>query len=334
VEAADTSDPQALCRAYAAWRGLTLAGAIVATAVGLVVHGPMGEVRFDFEGERPPPWLLFKLVVLVVGAFGPGLVGAGLALAAIWSWRRLRTSSRLARAAWILWVLGPLPILLLPVARLFDLNLEDSLKTSVKQVGYLLTVTAPALFALLPGTLRAALVLERFLPESRAPGQITLLAAPACAVAYLLPLAVLTQPAAPCQFAPRPAAGGPLASSPRYAEPGRPSRSNHRRGPGSAGRLRRGADRRTAGGASSAAGLAWPDPRHLGAGFGCEGAGQQVVDGSRRDRLDGIDVAPKPGVGTISGGHGGGGGPRSEARRPGPFAAAGWAYEGLGRIPA
>jgi hypothetical protein len=57
----------------------------------------------------------------------------------------------------------------------------------------LLTVTAPAFFALLPGTLRAALVLERFLPESRAPGQIVLLAAPACLVAYLLPLAVLAQ---------------------------------------------------------------------------------------------------------------------------------------------
>jgi hypothetical protein len=37
------------------------------------------------------------------------------------------------------------------------------------------------------------LVLERFLPESRAPGQITQLTAPACMVAFLLPLAALTQ---------------------------------------------------------------------------------------------------------------------------------------------
>jgi hypothetical protein len=136
---------------------------------------------------------LLGLVALLVGAFGPGLVGAGLALAAVWSWRRLGTSSRLARAAWVLWVLGPLPVLLLPLAHLFSLNPEDALRTSASQVRHLLTVMAPALFALLPGTLRAALVLERFLPESRAPGQITLLAAPACAVAYLLPLAVLAQ---------------------------------------------------------------------------------------------------------------------------------------------
>jgi hypothetical protein len=60
-------------------------------------------------------------------------------------------------------------------------------------VRHILTVTAPAFFALLPGALSAALVLDRFLPESRAPGQITLLAAPACAVAYLLPLGVLAQ---------------------------------------------------------------------------------------------------------------------------------------------
>ena len=172
MKAADASHPDALPRAYAAWRCRTLAGATIATAVGLVVQGPTGEFRADFAGEWPSPWLLLGLVAVVVGSFGPGMVGAGLALAAVWSWRRLGTSSRFVRAAWVLWVLGPLPILLLPVAHLFNLNLEDSLKTSATQVRYL--------FALLPGTLRAALVLERFLPESRAPGQITLLAAPAC----------------------------------------------------------------------------------------------------------------------------------------------------------
>jgi hypothetical protein len=136
---------------------------------------------------------LLGLAALVAGAFGPGLVGACLALAAVRSWRRLGTSSRLARAAWAVWVLGPLPVLLLPLAHLFGLSPADALKTSSTQVRYLLTAIAPAFFALLPGTLRAALVLERFLPESRAPGQITLLAAPACTVAYLLPLAVVAQ---------------------------------------------------------------------------------------------------------------------------------------------
>src|SRR5262245_14324214 len=153
----------------------------------------MGEVRWDFEGEWPSPWLLLGLVAVVAGAFVPGLAGACLALAAVWSWRRLGRSSRFARAAWLLWVLGPLPVLLLPLSHLFNLGLEDSARTSASQVRHILTVTAPAFFALLPGTLHAALVLDRFLPESRVPGQITLLAAPACAVAYLLPLAVLAQ---------------------------------------------------------------------------------------------------------------------------------------------
>jgi hypothetical protein len=192
VEAADPSHPEALPRAHAAWRCRALAGVIVATAVGLVLHGPQGEIRYDFGGEWPSAWLLLGLVALAVAAFGPGLAGACLALAAVWSWRRLGTSSRLARAAWVLWVLGPLTVLLLPVAHLFDLNVADADNLS-HQVRYLLTVTAPALFALLPGTLSAALVLERFLPESRAPGQITLLAAPACTLVYLLPLGVLAQ---------------------------------------------------------------------------------------------------------------------------------------------
>src|SRR5262249_24728062 len=148
VEAADPSPAEALARAYAAWRCRALAGAIVANLVGIVVHGPTGEFRLDFGGEWPSPWLLLGLAALVVGAFVPGLAGSCLRLAAVWSWRRLGPSSRFARAAWVLWVLGPFPVLLLPVAHLFSLNLEDSLRTSASQVRYLLTVTAPALFAL------------------------------------------------------------------------------------------------------------------------------------------------------------------------------------------
>jgi len=192
MDAANTSQPEALPHAYAAWRGRTLAVALVATAVGLVLHGPVGELRFDLD-DNPSPWLLLGLAAIAVAAFGPGLAGAGLALAAVGSWRRLGRSIRLARAAWLLWVLGPLPILLVPLSHLFQLSPEDALTTGTAQVRHLVTVTATGLFALLPGTLSAALVLERFLPESRAPGQITLLAAPACAVVYLLPLAVLAQ---------------------------------------------------------------------------------------------------------------------------------------------
>jgi hypothetical protein len=170
-----------------------LIGAIVATAVGIGLHGAPGEVRIDFEGEWPSTWPLLGLAAVMLCAFGPALAGASLGLAALWSWRRLDRSSQFARAAWALWVLGPLPVLLLPLSYLYDLKAEDALKTSARNVGYVLTVTTPALFALLPGTLSAALVLKRFLPESRAPGQITLLAAPACTVSYLLPLAVLAQ---------------------------------------------------------------------------------------------------------------------------------------------
>ncbi|MBL8794641.1 MAG: hypothetical protein JNM56_12110 [Planctomycetia bacterium] len=186
-------DAQSLPQAYAAWRLRTLAGSLLASAVGLYVQGPTGEFRADFEGEWPSIWLLLGLAAILIGAVGPPLAGSGLALAAIWKWRRLRTSSRLTRAAWVMWVLGPMPLLLVPISHLMGLNLTDSLRTSAHQVRHLITVTAPAFLALLPGTLRAALIVERFLPESRAPGQIALLAAPACAVAYLIPLGVVAQ---------------------------------------------------------------------------------------------------------------------------------------------
>lgn len=193
MKAADASDPEALPRAYAGWRWRLLAGAMIATAVGTVAQGTSVEIRVDFGEEWPPLGLVLGVLALLLCYFGTVLAGTCLALAALWKWRRLGASSRLVLVAWVLWVLGPLPVLLLPLAHLFDLNVQDSARTSASQLRHLLTITAPALFALLPGTLRAALVLERFLPESRAPGQVTLLAAPACTVVYLLPLGILAQ---------------------------------------------------------------------------------------------------------------------------------------------
>lgn len=193
MAAADPSDLAALPRAYAAWRWRFLAGAMLATVVGLAAQGPSGEVRLEFGEDWPPLGLLLGAAAVVVCYFGPVLAGTCAALAAVWTWRRLQTSSRLVRAAWVLWVLGPLPVMLLPLAHFFDLNMEDSVRTRAGQIQHLLTITAPALFALLPGTLRAALVLERFLPESRAPGLVTMVAAPACTVLYLLPLGILAQ---------------------------------------------------------------------------------------------------------------------------------------------
>ncbi len=193
MAAPDAHHPDALPRAYAGWRRRMLVAALVATVVGHASHGATAEFRVEFEGGRPSLWLVLQLLVLAAGSFGPSLVGAVLVLTAIGAWRQLGVSCRLARWGWIVWVLGPLPILLLPVSNIFGLDAGDALKTSVGQVRHLLTVTAPAFFALLPGALQSALVLKRFLPGSRASGYITLLAAPACTAAYLLPLGVLAQ---------------------------------------------------------------------------------------------------------------------------------------------
>ncbi len=189
----DAQDPETLPWLYASWRRRLLVGTLAATVVGFAIHSQAVEMHVDFAGESPSLAVWLVLATLVICALIQGLVGTGLAVAALGSWRRLRRSSKLARWTWILWVLGPLPVLLLPVSHILKLEGPDALKTSTNQALYLMTVTVPALFAILPGVLNASLVLERFLPESRAPGQITLLAAPACMLAYLLPLGVLAQ---------------------------------------------------------------------------------------------------------------------------------------------
>lgn len=189
----NTNEPDAVCQAYLVWRRRVLASALVASVVAVVIHGPTGELTLHLDGEWLTPWRVIGLVALIGFAFGPQIVAAVVALAAVISWRKLHRSNRLARWSWIAWVIGPLPVLLLPLAALFDLNEADALRTSATQVKHLLLVTAPALFAVLPGILRAALVLKRFLPESRAPGQIAGLSAWACLIANLIPLGVVAQ---------------------------------------------------------------------------------------------------------------------------------------------
>ncbi|MCE9561974.1 MAG: hypothetical protein K8U57_07960 [Planctomycetes bacterium] len=183
----------------------------MSTAVGTVTHATTSEIRIEAAEQVVSVWVVLAVVTLIVCAIGSGLVGTGFALGALGSWRRLGRSSRLTRWAWILWVLGPLPVLLMPISHVFRLEGQDALQTSTTQVVYLLTVTVPALFALLPGALSASLVLKRFIPESWALGQITLLASSACIVVYLLPLGLLAQLA----FQPQPYFGLVLlASSP------------------------------------------------------------------------------------------------------------------------
>ena len=194
VNAAHEIPPEALPRMYASWRRRMLVLALLATVVGLITHGPTGEVRYETSDDEPlPTGIVLGLVAVAICAVGPGIAGTILVAVALGTWRRLRPSNRMARTAWILWVLGPLPVMILPISHIFELVGEDAIITSANQVLYLLTVTAPALFALLPGILTASLLLKRFLPESQAPGQIIRLTAPACIVAYLLPLGILAQ---------------------------------------------------------------------------------------------------------------------------------------------
>jgi hypothetical protein len=126
--------------------------ALAAAAIALAIHGPAGVIPLHVEGEWPSTLLTAGFVAMAIGAFGPGLAAACFTVAAIATWHALRTSGRMARFAWVFWVVAPLPILLLPLSYLFSLNIPDAARTSASQVRHLLTVTAPALFGLLPGT--------------------------------------------------------------------------------------------------------------------------------------------------------------------------------------
>lgn len=107
--ALDPHRPDALPHAYSVWHRRTLAAALVGVAVGFAALAPTVEYRVEFGDGPVSTWLVLGAVSLAVGSLGPLLVGFGLALAALGS-RRLGRSCRLARWAWVVWVLGPLPV--------------------------------------------------------------------------------------------------------------------------------------------------------------------------------------------------------------------------------
>jgi hypothetical protein len=197
--ATPTMDP--LARDYMVWRYWALLGVALMTVASFALHAPTVKIIIELDdpgeaanGSPSHPWaMLVGLVILFVYYLVMALAGFVLVVAATWFWARLPRSRRLARAAWLVGFLGPLPVFLLPMTHLLDLHGMDAARTAAGQIHAILTVTIPPLLALLPGAARAALVIERFLPESEAPGWLALLTAPFCALGYVLLLGVVLQ---------------------------------------------------------------------------------------------------------------------------------------------
>lgn len=201
LERAHPPITEPLAQDYAAWRGSMLRRVLVGTVLQFVFTslggtGPdptgvaSGE-ELQEAGSGPGSSLIGLLLPLYFT--GTGLLSFLLIAWAAIRWPQVRTSQRLARAAWFFYFFSPLLIFLIPPNLLVAAGDQDSLLFSLQQTWAIITFYGPGLFAFLPAVIRAALLLKRFLPESQLPGVLALLAAPFAASVYLLTLVICLQ---------------------------------------------------------------------------------------------------------------------------------------------
>ncbi len=118
------------------------------------------------------------------------------AIAAV-QWRRVRRSRSLVRWAWIVTLVLPLLVSAWPWAR--SMHFENEGGAQLKSVlalslaVALFTSLGPKLIALFPGIIRSSMILKTLLPESPAPGWLTVVFAPFFAGFLLLVLTFTSQ---------------------------------------------------------------------------------------------------------------------------------------------
>lgn len=186
-------DPEA--QDYAAWRMRTLRRSCLAVAVSyaldLYAGNSFATVRFGIRSptslqaslESGLSWYLRALVA----------VSCLLLLTATARWRRPGRSCRLARWAWVVGFLGPMPLFLIPYPRVLQQSGVDAVVLASNVIRGILLFYVPQLFAMLPALVRASLVLKRFLPESALPGVLIVVAAPLQSLIYVVLLCILVQ---------------------------------------------------------------------------------------------------------------------------------------------
>lgn len=192
---------------YFAWRRAALAiGApiLALTAVVGLVEWVVG--LFDASGDSGiPGWFEHGSALLLLASHVAVAGGATLALA---RWRTLRASHRFVRLGWLVGLLVPFALALLPVRSILDLDGQAAggdgadgaqLREVVRQLmgvaaGFsYFAVLLPSVISVLTGAVRASLTVKRFLPESPVPGWIAAGIAPWFVLLLLAVVVVLLQ---------------------------------------------------------------------------------------------------------------------------------------------
>jgi hypothetical protein len=180
---------------YAAWRLWSLRWAVIAVfasyGLGFYAGETFNTLKLDVETRS---WLK-SILELGVTWYLRAMATAGMVmlLAAIWYWHNLDRSRRLSRLAWALAFLGPLPIFLIPFTWVLDLHGIQAAGLSSKIALSLVTFYISALIALLPASIRASLVLHRFLPSTVLPGALLIGGTALYALTYFVAICVILQ---------------------------------------------------------------------------------------------------------------------------------------------
>lgn len=204
--AAQAGGPEVAARTaqdYFAWRRAALAVAAPVLALTALVGLAEWVVGlFDTHADNGiPAWFEHGSGLLLVVSHVAVAGGAALALA---RWTRLSASHRSVRAGWLVGLLVPFALALVPVRSILALDTaggtqDEGVREVIRQLlgvaaGFsYFAVLLPSVISVLTGAVRASLTVKRFLPESPVPGWIAAGIAPWFVLLLLAVVVVLLQ---------------------------------------------------------------------------------------------------------------------------------------------
>lgn len=210
-----------LAQDYVAWRRSVLAVAALFLTVQLCFGWELtGRLNSSLQGWAYTVYLIFKLTLM-----GSQWIAWGCLIVACLAWDQLRLSMLLARYSWLIMLLVPMGLFLLPFERFMGLGdrtdfveravLEEGDKEALKEIfsreqianlkqqipsdqiliGFSIAQACfqwlfPKVIGLFPGLIRCAMTLKSLLPESPTLGWIVLIVSPLYALLLLMLLAI------------------------------------------------------------------------------------------------------------------------------------------------
>lgn len=167
LEAGSEPVTSPIAQAYSSWRRSLLMICLLMLGITIFFNGI--DLFAIYGNSKKHPLMIFHSIFL----FFIQVISFALCLYSALQWGNLRTSRSFVRFAWIVQFAGPFLLFVMPLS----LFVKDPFVLAM--LGFnSIKILGPKIFSLFPGLIRCSLTIKTLLPETSAPGWLSIIIAP------------------------------------------------------------------------------------------------------------------------------------------------------------